>query len=139
MSDVFDAPAAADRAHDPYTSLPNDVQLTVAGILLLVPAVFTGGFTLILVVMTFVSLFVDIPTEPGTPPMYVIAPIEGLFCLMPTMLYGVAAIGVFRRHKVGWFLGMLGFALWMGGCLMPLGLFGVYALLCAGGRKAFGI
>jgi hypothetical protein len=96
-------------------------------------------FTLLTAVVTVVALFVDIPTSPGDPPMYVIAPIESCMCMVPTVLYGMAGVGVFRRQKYGWYLAMLGLLLWMGGCLAPVALFGFYALLSEGGRKAFGM
>ena len=60
-------------------------------------------------------------------------------CMVPTVLYGMAAIGVFRRKTYGWYLGLAGLMLGMGGCLMPLCLFGMYALLCRPGRRAFGM
>ncbi len=90
----------------------------------LTPALLTGAFTALTAAMTVVALFVDIPTSPGDPPMYVTAPIESCMCMVPTVLYGVAAIGVFRRKICGWYMGLIGLLMCMRGCLAPLALFG---------------
>jgi len=134
----FETPDA-DPARDPVLGIPIDTLLTVVGLMMLAPALLTGLFTVLTAVMTVVALFVDIPTSPGDPPMVVIASIESCMCMVPTVLYGMAGIGVFRRKTYGWYLAMLGLLFWMGGCLAPVALFGFYALLCEGGRKAFGM
>lgn len=124
---------------DAYLGMPASTLLAVVFVMLLTPALLTGAFTALTAVMTVVALFVDIPTNPGEPPMYVIAPIESCMCMVPTVLYGMAAIGVFRRKTYGWYMGLIGLLMCMGGCLAPLALFGMYALLCKPGRRAFGM
>lgn len=119
------------------TGLPVQTMLTVVGLMMLAPALLCLMFTAATAMMTVVALVVDIPTSPGDPPLYVIAPVEGCMCMMPTVLYGMASVGVFRRKTYGWYLAMLGLLFWMGGCLAPVALFGFYALLSEGGRKAF--
>lgn len=138
MADVYQAPEAGP-ARDPYLGMTTDGMLVVAMAELLVAAGISGCFMALTALMTVVSLVVDIPTEPGDPPMWVIAPIETAFCALPTALYGLGAVGVYRRAKWGWGLALIGFGLWMGGCAMPLGLFGFYALLREDGRRAFGM
>jgi hypothetical protein len=123
---------------DPVLGITNDGWLTIALAMLVVPA----GICALLAVVTggvgVVGLFVDVPMEPGDPPLAVIGLLECAFMLIPTALYGSAAAGVYLRTKWGWMLALIGFGLWMGGCCMPLGLAGFYALLREEGRRAFG-
>jgi hypothetical protein len=131
VSDAFEAPEK-----DPYLGMSTDGLLVVAMGLLIAAAGFCGMFLVITGVGTVMSPF--LPQEPGEPPMWVIAPLEFLFFLVPTALYGLAAVGVWRRAKWGWVLALLGFGVWMGGCCLPFALVGFYALLREDGRKAFG-
>lgn len=116
-----------------------DTWLTVAFALLLLPFAGCGALTALCGFAGVMGLFVDVPTEPGQPPLWIMGTLEACFFAVPTAGYGVAAFGVYTRAKFGWILGLLGFALWMGGCCMPFGLAGMYALLRPGGRKAFGM
>ena len=116
----------------------SDGLITLAMAELIVAAGVSGMFMAVTALATVMSLFVDVPTSPGDPPLSVIAPIETAFCAIPTALYGAAAVGVGLRRKWGWVLALIGFGLWMGGCGMPFALFGFYALLREDGRRAFG-
>lgn len=138
MSNVFDPPGA-DAPRDATLGMTTDGMLLVVAALQGVAAALSGFFVVITALATVLALVVDIPTEPGEPPLAVIAPIETAFCAVPTALYGAGAIGVLRRAKWGWFVALVGFALWMGGCGMPFALFGIYALVREEGRKAFGL
>lgn len=136
-SNPFEA-SEAGPARDPMFGITNDGWITIALALLIVPAGLCGMLALVTGAVGVMGLFVDIPTEPGEPPIWVIGLIECAVMLIPTALYSGAAAGVFLRAKWGWVLALIGFALWMSGCCMPLGLAGFYALLREDGRRAFG-
>lgn len=138
-SDPF-APAAAETpGRDPYLGMTTDGWLAIAFAMLLVPAALSGMLALLTGMVGITALFVPIPTEPGDPPMSVIGLMECAILLVPTALYGGAAMGIFTRQKWGWVLGLIGFGLWLSGCCAPLALAGFYALLREDGRKAFGM
>jgi hypothetical protein len=139
MDDNPFASPSDEPERDPRTGLPVDTMLNLVALLMLAPALLSGAFTALTAAMTVLALVVDIPTAPGDPPLYVIAPIESCMCMVPTMLYGAAGVGVVRRKVWGWYLALLGLLFWMGGCLAPVALFGFYALLNEGGRRAFGM
>lgn len=139
---AFAAPEA--DAGDPSDQLglfglTTDGLLSIAFAMLLVAAVLAGGLCVLALFAGIMGLVADVPTSPGDPPLAVIGLVEFALFLIPTALYGFAATGVFMRTKWGWILAMLGFALTMGGCCAPFGLFGMYALLREPGRKAFGM
>jgi hypothetical protein len=141
MSDAFDAPSTPSTAsapRDPVLGMSTDGLLTIAMAELIVVGGLCGVLMALTGVMTVASLVVDIPTSPGDPPMYVIAPIEFVVMTIPTVLYLGGAVGLHLRAKWGWVLALIGFGLWMGGCCMPFGAIGFYALLREDGRKAFG-
>jgi hypothetical protein len=138
----MDAPnpfeGTATPPRDPLLGLTNDGWLTIAVAMLVVPGGIAGVLALLTGGVGVVGLFVDVPTAEGEPPLWVIGIAECLFMMVPTVLYGAAATGVYLRTKWGWVLALIGFGLWMGGCCMPLGLAGFYALLREEGRRAFG-
>jgi hypothetical protein len=133
-----DDPFAAPSGRDPYAGISTDGWLAIAFALLVVPAGMCGMLAIITGLVGVMGLVVDIPTNPGDPPIAVIGFIECAFMLVPTVLYSAAALGVFTRQKWGWVMALIGFGLWMGGCCAPLALAGFYALLREDGRKAFG-
>ncbi|MEQ1569615.1 MAG: hypothetical protein ABMA64_28530 [Myxococcota bacterium] len=138
MSDVF-SPPDADPRRDPYTGMSSDGLLSVVGAMLLLAGGGSGAFVLMTAFVAVVALAGGVPQEPGEPPMWVIAPIEGAFFLIPTVWYLASAYGVFARKKWAFFTSLISFGPLMGGCCMPFGLFALYALLREDGRRAFGI
>lgn len=130
MSDAF-APPSDIPEQDPHVMVAAVAQMAMAAL--------SGLVIAFAILMAFLSLF--IPTNPGDPPAAFSAGImccESSFAILPLVLYGLGGMGLMRGSKWGWAVALAGFGILLGGCTLPLGLYGMWALLRESQRRRFG-
>lgn len=130
----FEPSDATPPTHDPHVLVAIIALLAIG-----VPLVVLG------ILMVPVGLLVGM-TDPEFQAMGEAGPWAGLgigllefvFVSGFGSVYLAGGAGLLMRKKWGWVLALVAFGMWMGGCCMPFGIYGFWALLREPVRKAYG-